>query len=228
MACQITVGKIEREGNHRIDAVAHSLGWPHWLCGLDDMTTPTGCAAFVLTLNDSPPLRPYLFPPPKAISVDFCNESDTRPTESVDRVSGARIFRSDFLLLFLSFDVREKQSLSPNLARSRREIKAVAAAVGASLMIRGMDGWIGCGSGRRGDTLATYFLRPLEFLPLSDSSYAENDFTPSDNIVVVVPRSRITFVVAADKFSRNVRQGGGRRRRLSPADGRRTADISCE
>ena len=85
MACQITVGKIEREGNHRIDAVAHSLGWPHWLCGLDDMTTPTGCAAFVLTLNDSPPLRIA----PKAISVDFRNESDTRPTESIDRVSGA-------------------------------------------------------------------------------------------------------------------------------------------
>ena len=80
-----------------------------------------------------------------------------------------------------------------------------------------------------GDPLATFLLRPLEFLPLSDSSYAENDFTPSDNIVVVVVPPRITFVVAADKFSRNVRQGGGRRRRrLSPADGRRTADISCE
>ena len=77
-----------------------------------------------------------------------------------------------------------------------------------------------------GDPLAT-FPRPLEFLPLSDSSYAENDFTPSDNIVVVVvPPPRITFVAAADKFSRNVRQGGGRRR-LSPADGW-TADISCE
>ena len=86
----------------------------------------------------------------------------------------------------------------------------------------------GSGVAAGGDPLAT-FLRPLEFLPLSDSSYAENDFTPSDNIVVVVPRSRITFVVAADKFSRNVRQGGGRRRcRLSPSDGRQTADISCE
>ena len=53
----------------------------------------------------------------------------------------ARIFRSDFLLSFIA-DVREKQSLSPNLERSRREIKAVVDVVGASLMIRaarGMD-----------------------------------------------------------------------------------------
>ena len=75
-------------------------------------------------------------------------------------------------------------------------------------MIRGMDGWIGCGSDRVDPPASP---APSEFLPLSDSSYAENDFTPSDNIVVVVPRSRITFVAAADKFSRNVRQGGGRR-----------------
>ena len=146
--------------------------------------------------------------------MDFCNESDTRPTESVDRVSGA-----DFPKRF-----------SPPLPLLRCPRKTVPKPKSGEIS----EGDKGCGSrgsliddprdgsgvaSAGGDPLAT-FLRPLEFLPLSDSSYAENDFTPSDNIVVVVPRSRITFVVAADKFSRNVRQGGGRHRWLSPANGR--------
>ena len=137
--------------------------------------------------------------------MDFCNESDTPP----DRVSGADFPKRFSPLLSFIADVREKQFLSPNLERSRREIKAAAVAVvGASLMIRGMDRvW------RAGEGILPRFLRPPEFLPLSDSSYAENDFTPSDNNS---RRPRITFVVVADRFSRNVRHG----ERLSLADGR--------
>ena len=96
-----------------------------------------GCAAFVLTLNDFP--HPFWNPPPAStttIFVDFCNESDTPP----DRVSGADFPKRFSPLLSFIADVREKQFLSPNLERSRREIKAAAVAVvGASLMIRGMD-----------------------------------------------------------------------------------------
>ena len=83
------------------------------------------------------PLRPHS----TTIFVDFCNESDTR------------IFQGDFPLVFSSpsfiADVREKQSLSPNLERSRREIKAVTAAGRGSRIDDPRDGWIGCGG--RGD-----------------------------------------------------------------------------
>ena len=71
-----------------------------------------GCAAFVLTLNDSP--HPFWMEAPCApttIFVDFCNESDTR----VARIYFPKRFSP--LLSFIA-DVREKQSLSPNLERS--------------------------------------------------------------------------------------------------------------
>ena len=61
----------------------------------------------------------------------------------------------------------------------------------------------GSGVAAGSDPLATFLrLRPLEFLPLSDSSYdAENDFTPSDNIVVVVPRSLPALLSSPPRIS---------------------------